>query len=68
MLEKLKGIKQRYEAITQLLSDPNVISDQNRYRDLSKEQAGIVDIVAAYDEYTRAEQDIASCRAMLEDT
>ena len=68
MREKLKGIKQRYEAITQLLSDPNVISDQNRYRDLSKEQAGIVDIVAAYDEYTRAEQDIASCRAMLEDT
>ena len=68
MLEKLKGIKQRYEAITQLLSDPNVISDQNRYRDLSKEQAGIADIVAAYDEYTRAEQDIASCRAMLEDT
>ena len=68
MLEKLKGIKQRYEAITQLLSDPNVISDQNRYRDLSKEQAGIVDIVAAYDEYIRAEQDIASCRAMLEDT
>ena len=54
MLEKLKGIKQRYEAITQLLSDPNVISDQNRYRDLSKEQAGIADIVAAYDEYTRA--------------
>lgn len=68
MLEKLKGIKQRYEAITQLLSDPNVISDQNRYRDLSKEQAGIADIVAAYDEYTSAEQDIASCRAMLEDT
>ena len=32
MLEKLKGIKERYEQLTALLSDPAVIGDQNRYR------------------------------------
>ncbi len=67
MLEKLKGIKERYEQLTALLSDPAVIGDQNRYRELSKEQAGLTDIVNAYDEYMAAGAEIESCRAMLEE-
>ena len=67
MLEKLKGIKERYEQLTALLSDPAVIGDQNRYRELSKEQAGLTDIVNAYDEYMAADAEIESCRAMLEE-
>ena len=67
MLEKLKGIKERYEQLTALLSDPAVIGDQNRYRDLSKEQAGLTDIVNAYDEYMAADAEIESCKAMLEE-
>lgn len=67
MLEKLKGIKERYEQLTALLSDPAVIGDQNRYRELSKEQAGLTDIVNAYDEYMAADAEIESCKAMLEE-
>ena len=67
MLEKLKGIKERYEQLTALLSDPAVIGDQNRYRELSKEQAGLPDIVNAYDEYMAADAEIESCKAMLEE-
>ena len=67
MLEKLKGIKERYEQLTALLSDPAVICDQNRYRELSKEQAGLTDIVNAYDEYMAADAEIESCKAMLEE-
>lgn len=67
MLEKLKGIKERYEQLTALLSDPAVIGDQNRYRELSKEQAGLTDIVSAYDEYMAADAEIESCKAMLEE-
>lgn len=67
MLEKLKGIKERYEQLTALLSDPAVIGDQNRYRELSKEQAGLTDIVDAYDEYMAADAEIESCKAMLEE-
>ena len=63
MLEKLKGIKERYEQLTALLSDPAVIGDQNRYRELSKEQAGLTDIVNAYDEYMAADAEIESCFA-----
>ena len=67
MLEKLNGIKERYEQLTALLSDPAVIGDQNRYRELSKEQAGLTDIVNAYDEYMAADAEIESCKAMLEE-
>ena len=67
MLEKLKGIKERYEQLAALLSDPAVIGDQNRYRELSKEQAGLTDIVNAYDEYMAADAEIESCKAMLEE-
>lgn len=67
MLEKLKGIKERYEQLTALLSDPAVIGDQNRYRELSKEQAGLTEIVNAYDEYMAADAEIESCKAMLEE-
>lgn len=67
MLEKLKGIKERYEQLTALLSDPAVIGDQSRYRELSKEQAGLTDIVNAYDEYMAADAEIESCKAMLEE-
>lgn len=67
MLEKIKGIKERYEQLTALLSDPAVIGDQNRYRELSKEQAGLTDIVNAYDEYMAADAEIESCKAMLEE-
>lgn len=68
MLEKLKGIKERYGQLTALLSDPAVIGDQSRYRELSKEQAGLTDIVDAYDEYMAAEAEAEGCKAMLEDT
>ena len=67
MLEKLKGIKERYEQLTALLSDPAVIGDQNRSREWSKEQAGLTDIVNAYDEYMAADAEIESCKAMLEE-
>ncbi len=68
MLEKLKGIKERYNRLTELLSDVGVISDQNRYRELSKEQSSLTDIVAAYDEYMAANEESESCKAMLEET
>ena len=37
MLEKLKLIADHYDEINEKLMDPNVINDQNQYRDLMKE-------------------------------
>ncbi len=65
MLDKLRTIKQKYEEITALLSDPAVISDQKRYRELSRERAQLTDIVEAYDEYLAAEEEENGCRELL---
>ncbi len=38
MTDKLQGIEDRYEKINELLCDPNIISDQQEYASLMKEQ------------------------------
>ena len=35
--EKLIQLEKRYEEISQSLSEPEVIADQNKFRELSKE-------------------------------
>ena len=58
MKEKLEKIKARYEELTNLLSDSSVISNQERYRELSKELSEIAVIVKAYDELMSLEKSL----------
>ena len=37
MLHKLAEVEARYEELNRLLSDPEVLSDQNRLREVAKE-------------------------------
>ena len=41
MFDKLDGILERYDEIMEQLNDPNVVSDQNNFRKLMKEQGEI---------------------------
>ena len=54
MFEKLQLIEERYEEINRRLMDPNVVSDQNAYRDLMKEYKNLTPIVEKYREYRKA--------------
>lgn len=51
MLEKLQAIEEKYENLTQLLSDPEVIANQNEWQKHAKAQAAISEIVEVYREY-----------------
>ena len=42
---KLQGLIERHEEITALLGEADVISDQNKFRDLSKEYAQLEPLV-----------------------
>ncbi len=64
---KLDMLCDRYEEVGALLSDPDVISDQNRYRELSREYAEIEPVAICFAEYRRAQQDIQSAREMIAD-
>ena len=67
VLSKLEGLALRVEEINALLSDPDTIRNQDRFRELSMEYAEITPVVNEYRAYRRAQDDMESARAMLED-
>lgn len=65
---KLESVSERHEEIAALLGDPDTISDQNRFRELSKEYAQLEPIVSAFANYQQTEKDLASAREMADDS
>ena len=51
ILEKLEGLVSRFEEVSTLITDPNVIADQKRYVKLTKEYKELGDIMNARKEY-----------------
>ena len=66
MIDKLERIKQRYLEVTRMLSDPAVIANQEKNRELGKEFRELTDIVKAYDEYKGVYDIIQGSREILE--
>ena len=59
MYEKLKSIKEHFLELEKSLSDPAVMNNQDRFRELAQEHASLSDVVARYDELMKLEKDIA---------
>lgn len=64
---KLQQLCERHEELGHLLSDPDVIGDQNKFRAFSKEYAQLEPVVKCFGEYQQAEEDIATAEDMLRD-
>ncbi len=64
---KLETLVERHEEIGALLSDPDIISKQDRFRDLSREYAEIEPVVKAFGAYREALGDIDAAKALLHD-
>lgn len=65
LIEKLETLAQRYEEVGVLLSDPAIISDQNRFRELSREYAQLEPVVQCYKKYDNNKEAIAQANDML---
>ena len=65
LLSKLDTINERVEEINALLSDPDVIGDQNRFRGLSQEYAEIQPVSECYIRYQAVLADIEAANEML---
>ncbi|OBP16087.1 peptide chain release factor 1 [Rheinheimera sp. SA_1] len=65
---KLEGLVERYEEVQALLSDAGVISDQSRFRELSKEYSQLEPIAQAFFDYRQAQDDFASAEDMMKDS
>jgi peptide chain release factor 1 len=66
MLDKLQKIKERYQEVTQLLSDPAVISNQERSRDLGREFRELSEIVKVYDQYHKLYTALEGAKEILQ--
>ncbi|MGD6870803.1 peptide chain release factor 1 [Sutcliffiella horikoshii] len=67
MFDRLQAVEMRYEKLTELLSDPEVISDTKKLREYSKEQSDMQETVEAYREYKAVKEQLDDAKAMLED-
>ncbi|WP_432696743.1 peptide chain release factor 1 [Marinobacterium sp. YM272] len=65
---KLEKLSERYEELAALLSEPDVISDQNRFRDYSREYSELEPVVKAFGDWNQAQEDLAEAQLMLDDS
>ncbi len=65
MLDKILQIEKKYIELGETLSDPAVIQDYNRFRDLSKQRKSMEETVHLYYEWKKATDAIAEAKEML---
>ena len=67
VVSKLTTLVERFEEVQALLSAPEVIADQNRFRALSKEYSQLEDVVKAFNKYQSTQEDLQSAQEMLKE-
>lgn len=67
MLNKLQALEEKYDLLTGLLSDPEVIADQSEWQKYAKAQAGLTEIVDAFREYKEVLSGEQETEGMLQD-
>jgi len=63
----LKLVEERYEELTRLLADPEVVTDYLRIKEYATERAELEPLVQRYRAYRQAEQELAEAHALLEE-
>ncbi|UQS83851.1 peptide chain release factor 1 [Bombilactobacillus thymidiniphilus] len=68
IFDQLEGLVEHYEELQELMSDPEVINDTQRYLKISKEAADLSAIVTAFHQYQQLKNDIADNKELLSDS
>ena len=66
--ERLHQVSSRYEEVGLLLSQPEVFSDQNRFRELSVEYAQLEPLVKSWERWQTTQASIEEAQLMLEES
>jgi peptide chain release factor 1 len=67
MFAKLESLERKYEELERQLSDPDVVSDQERYRKLTKTHADLREVVEAFREHKTLSRDLTENQEMAQD-
>lgn len=66
MIEKLEAIKKRFEEVSQLIVQPDAMTDMAKYAKLNKEYRDLERVTNKYNEYTRVRENIKSAKLVLQ--
>ena len=66
MLDRLEQVKERYNEVTRLLSDPGIVAQSDRFRQLSREHKDLSPIVKAMEAFQKAKGDLAGLKEILD--
>ncbi|MDX5433143.1 MAG: peptide chain release factor 1, partial [Halomonas sp.] len=66
--QRLDGFVERFEELAALLAEPEVISDQPRFRDYSREYAELESLVEAWRDYRATESDLEDAELLAGDS
>ena len=67
LVNRLDRLQERYEELTALLGDAQVITDQNKYRTYSKEYAEVEPVVLTFQTWRKPSSDLEEAQGMLKD-
>ena len=67
MLERLAEIEARYQELTDLLSDPEVLANHRKIEEIGRERASLQVVVNLFRAYREKDDALTDARALLED-
>ena len=67
MFEKLEAVEKRYEELTKIISDPEVIANQTEWQKAMKEHASMEEIVLKFREYKKIKQSMEEAEELMQD-
>jgi peptide chain release factor 1 len=68
MWDKLKEVEERYEALSQQLSKPEVIANRENFQKYSKEYSSLTELVTTYRSFSKAQEELQGSRELLQTT
>lgn len=67
MFEKLEAVEKKYEELTKIISDPEVIANQTEWQKAMKEHASMEGIVLKFREYKKIKQSMEEAEELMQD-
>lgn len=67
MFDKLASVEARYNELSELMASPDVVSDHVRLQQVAREQRELEQVVGAYQEWRKLQQEFDEARALLDE-
>jgi peptide chain release factor 1 len=65
MLDRLEKAQSRFREVQDLLSDPDTVRDQKKYRELTREYSHLGELVEAHNRFKKGEADLAGAKELV---